>query len=100
MAKKKAEDKLVRISTAAEAAGVSKQTVEYYILLGLIEPLGKQGSQGRYFDEVLIRRIRLIRQLNESGYTLRDIRQTYLTGPSRSRPTGSQKKRRSRSPPK
>jgi len=68
----------VRISEAAKAAGVPKQTIEYYIMLGLISPIRLPGRYGRYFDAALVRRIRLIRQLNETGYTLRDIRETYL----------------------
>ena len=32
----------------------------------------------RFFDDNLVKRIRLIHQLNASGYTLRDIRETYL----------------------
>ena len=68
----------MRISQTARAAGVSKQTVEYYIMIGLISPIRKPGKRGRFFDESLVRRIRLIRQLNESGYTLRAIRETYL----------------------
>ncbi len=79
MARKgRSKNDLVRISAAAEAAGVSKQTVEYYILLGLIKPIRVPGKRSRYFDRELIRRIRLIRRLNKSGYTLRDIRETYL----------------------
>jgi len=69
---------LVRISKAAELAGVTKQAVEYYILLGLIHPIRPEGSRARYFDEALIRRIQLIRRLNDDGYTLQAIRQTYL----------------------
>ena len=69
---------LMRISKAAEAAGVSKQTVEYYIMLGMVEPIREAGSRSRFFDDRLVRRIRLIRRLNDSGYTLRSIRQTYL----------------------
>jgi DNA-binding transcriptional MerR regulator len=68
----------MRISAAAEAAGVSKQTVEYYIMIGLITPLHKPGRKGRFFDDELVKRIRLVRELNESGYTLRDIREIYL----------------------
>jgi len=72
-------DSLVRISAAAKAADVSKQTIEYYVMLGLIEPVRKEGNSGRFFDDELIKRIRLIHALNKSGYTLRDIRETYLT---------------------
>ncbi len=70
----------MRISSAARAANVSKQTIEYYIMLGLINPIRPPDRQGRFFNDALVRRIRLIRQLNESGYTLRAIRETYLSG--------------------
>ena len=77
-AKDNPDKPVMRISKAAEAAGVSRQTVEYYIMLGLIEPIRREGSRSRSFDEKIVRRIRLIHRLNESGYTLRSIRQTYL----------------------
>jgi len=72
------DKKVLRLSDAAKAAGVSRQTVEYYVMLGLIDPIHRPGRRRRYFDEKLVRRIRLIRRLNKSGYTLRDIRETYL----------------------
>ena len=95
MAAKGSDEKLMRISAAARAAGVSTQTIDYYIMLGLIEPLRKANRSARYFDDALVRRIRLIRHLNQSGYTLRDIRDTYLANPSGSRPRrkGSRKSR-------
>ena len=74
------DNSLMRISGAADAAGVSKGTVEYYIMLGLISPITPAGRRGRFFDDELVKRIKLIRALNESGYTLRAIRETYLTG--------------------
>ena len=67
----------LRISAAAQAAGVSRQTVEYYIMIGLIVPLRVSGRHGRFFDERLVRRIRLIRRMNRLGYTLGEIRRTY-----------------------
>lgn len=80
MAKKAGETSLMKISQAASAAGVSRQTVEYYIMLGMITPLRVPRKAGRYFDKALVKRIALIHQLNKSGYTLRDIRETYLRG--------------------
>jgi MerR family mercuric resistance operon transcriptional regulator len=76
--KSDSDKQLMRISQAAEAAGVSPQTIEYYLMLGLIEPIRQPGKRGRFFDESHVKRIRLVRQLNESGYTLRSIRETYL----------------------
>ncbi len=67
---------LMRLSAAAAAANVSRATLEYYILLGLVQPL-RQGPR-RLFDQKMIRRVKLIRRLNRTGYTLRDIAQTYL----------------------
>ena len=70
----------MRISKAAAAAEVSRQTVEYYIMLGMIVPLRQEGRYGRFFDAELVKRIKLIRRLNETGYALRDIREIYLKG--------------------
>ncbi len=72
--------KLMRIGQAAKAAGVSTQTIEYYILLGLIDPLTLPGKKSRFFNASLVKRIKLIRELNDSGYTLREIRTTWLRG--------------------
>ncbi len=68
----------MRLAAAAEAAGVSKQTIEYYIMVGLIKPIRHKDRFGRFFDNNLVRRIKLIRELNETGYTLRDIREIYI----------------------
>jgi len=68
----------MRLSQAAQAAGVSKQTVEYYCMLGLVRPLRPPHRRGRFFDAGLVKRIALIHRLNTSGYTLRSIRETYL----------------------
>lgn len=80
MAKTSAESAMLRISKAAQAAGVSKQTLEYYVMLGLVRPRQVPGKKGRYFDAALVKRVRLIHQLNRSGYTLQEIRETYLRG--------------------
>ena len=68
----------MKISAVARLAGVSKQTVEYYVMLGLIHPYRDDQTRRRTFDDSHVRRIRLIRQLNASGYTLREIREIWL----------------------
>ncbi|MFP4140370.1 MAG: MerR family transcriptional regulator [Planctomycetota bacterium] len=68
----------MKISQAARQAGVSKQTVEYYVMLGLVEPIREGEKRRRFFTDEHVRRIRLIRQLNQTGYTLRAIKETYL----------------------
>jgi len=75
----KETSKLVRLGQAARSAGVSTQTLEYYIMLGLVTPINHPpGSRRRFFDADLVKRIRLIRELNDTGYTLREIRTTWL----------------------
>jgi DNA-binding transcriptional MerR regulator len=49
-------------------------------MIGLIHPIRQPGSQGRFFDAALVKRIKLIRKLNTTGYTLRDIREVYFKG--------------------
>jgi DNA-binding transcriptional MerR regulator len=71
---------LMKIGQAAKVAGVSTQTIEYYVMLGLVTPIVQPGTRRRFFDPDLIKRIRLIRELNDSGYTLREIRTTWLRG--------------------
>ena len=57
-AKKAAKDKpLLKIGQAAKAAGVSRQTMEYYILIGLIVPIRSADKAARYFDEALVKSI-------------------------------------------
>ncbi|KKL64228.1 hypothetical protein LCGC14_2167140 [marine sediment metagenome] len=70
--------RLMKLGEAALAAAVSKQTIEYYIMLGLVNPITPPGTRRRFFDKKIIQRIRLIRELNDTGYTLREIRQTWL----------------------
>jgi DNA-binding transcriptional MerR regulator len=69
----------MRIAQAARVAGVATQSVEYYIMIGLVKPI-RRGQRSRFFDAKLINRIKLIKRLNKSGYTLRSIRETYLRG--------------------
>jgi DNA-binding transcriptional MerR regulator len=72
--------KLVPIGTAAKKAGVSRQTLQYYLMVGLLEPVDVTPSGRRLFDERSIERIKVIKKLNDSGYPLRAIRELFLDG--------------------
>jgi DNA-binding transcriptional MerR regulator len=71
---------LVSIGVAAKMAGVSRQSVQYYLMVGLIEPTEVAKSGRRLFDLKNIERIKLVKKLNESGYPLRAIRELFLEG--------------------
>ena len=74
------EAKLFSIGKAAEKAGVSRQSVQYYIMVGLLKAAQTSKTGRRLFDEDSVQRIRLIKRLNESGYPLRAIRELFIEG--------------------
>ena len=49
-------------------------------MVGLLEPTEVTPGGRRLFDEKAIKRIKLIRKLNDSGYPLRAIRELFLEG--------------------
>ena len=72
------QHQLVRISKAASGAGVSTQSLQYYLMLGLLEPTEYTPSGQQLFNDEAIKRIKLIKQLNSTGYPLREIREIFL----------------------
>ncbi len=76
------KSKLSPIGTAAKKAGISRQSLQYYLMVGLLEPTEVTPTGRRMFDEKSIERIKLIKKLNESGYPLRAIRELFLEGRS------------------
>lgn len=77
MAKK---SELLPIGKAAKKAGISRQSLQYYLMVGLLEPTQVTETGRRMFDEKSIGRIKLIKKLNKSGYPLRAIRELFLEG--------------------
>jgi len=73
----------LRTGAAAKKAGISRQSLQYYLMLGLVKPTEVTPTGRRLFDKKAIEQIRLIKKLNESGYTLRAIRELFLEGPGR-----------------
>ncbi len=76
------ETELVSLSQAAKKAGVSRQSLQYYLMVGLLEPTQVTPTGRRLFDGKAVDRIRLIYQLNTSGYPLRAIRELFMEGRS------------------
>ncbi len=74
------KSRLIPIGTAAKKAGISRQSLQYYLMVGLLEPTEITPTGRRLFDEKSIERIKLIKKLNDSGYPLRAIRELFLEG--------------------
>ena len=76
------KSKLSPIGAAAKKAGISRQSLQYYLMVGLLEPTEVTPTGRRMFDKKSIERIKLIKKLNDSGYPLRAIRELFLEGRS------------------
>jgi len=76
------QHKMISIGPAAKKAGISRQSLQYYLMLGLLEPKEVTDTGRRLFDEKNVERIKLIKRLNDSGYPLRAIRELFLEGHS------------------
>ena len=74
------KSKLISIGTASKKAGISRQSLQYYLMVGLLEPTEITPTGRRMFDEKAVERIRLIKKLNSSGYPLRAIRELFMEG--------------------
>jgi DNA-binding transcriptional MerR regulator len=72
--------KLLSIGAAAKLAGVSRQSLQYYIMVGLVEPTHVSNTSRRLFDQEAVKRVKLIKKINKSGYPLRAIRELFLEG--------------------
>ncbi len=72
--------KLMPIGIAAKKAGISRQSLQYYIMIGLLQPADITTTGRRLFDDKSVELIKLIKKLNNSGYTLREIREIFLQG--------------------
>lgn len=74
------EKKLLAIGPAAKKAGISRQSLQYYLMVGLLEPSEVTQTGRRMFDQKTVERIKLIKKLNDSGYPLRAIRELFMEG--------------------
>jgi DNA-binding transcriptional MerR regulator len=71
---------LMPIGLAAKKAGISRQSLQYYLMVGLLEPAKITPTGRRFFDNDSIKRIKLIKKLSDTGYPLRAIRELFLEG--------------------
>ena len=74
------KEDILSIGEAAKKAGVSRQSLQYYLMVGLLQPTEVSPTGRRQFDRHAVDRIRLIKKLNDSGYPLRAIRELFMEG--------------------
>ena len=64
---KKSSRQLLKTAEAAKAGGVSRQTLQYYLMVGLVEATERTSGGHQLFDEEAIKRVRLIKQIRKIG---------------------------------
>ena len=69
--------KLYSAGEVVRIAGISRQVLHSYTVLGLLHPAERTATNRRYYAEPVFRRIRLIRRMLESGYTLQSLREIF-----------------------
>ena len=74
MTPKKPVKKLFKIGEVAEYSGLSRQTVNYYTVLGLLGEAERTRAGHRLYDETVFDRIDRIRELKQT-HTLREVRE-------------------------
>jgi len=71
-------ERLYKTGEVLKTAGISREVFYRYLTAGLVKPARVSPGGHNYFSEAIFKHIELIRRLNDSGYTLRDIKDTYF----------------------
>ena len=69
---------LLRTKDVLSLTGISRQMLYRYITAGLIEEETVTSTGRRLFSPDVVKRIALIRRVNDRDYTLRDIREIFF----------------------
>ncbi|MCZ6794273.1 MAG: MerR family transcriptional regulator [Planctomycetota bacterium] len=70
--------RLLKTGEVLEATGISHQVLYRYATLGLIEEAGTTSGGQRLFHPHVVELIAHIKGLNETGYSLRDIKEIFF----------------------
>ena len=65
----------LRIGDVATRSGVTRDAVRFYERAGLLDQPGRTKSRQRVYDETTVERIHLVRQLQNCGLTIHDIKE-------------------------
>jgi DNA-binding transcriptional MerR regulator len=69
---------LLRTSEILRMTGITHQVLYRYITAGLIEPVHVTKTGQRFFRTETINLIEIIKDFNQKGYLLRDLKDTYF----------------------
>ena len=64
-----------RIGDIATRSGITRDAIRFYERAGLLDQPGRTTSRHRLYDITILERIRLVRQLQNCGLTISDIKE-------------------------
>ena len=73
------ETTLFRSGEVIKRSGVSRQILYQYTAMGLVEEAQRTENGHRLYGHDIFDRLRLIRELNNSGYALKDIKEIFFS---------------------
>jgi DNA-binding transcriptional MerR regulator len=71
-------EKLYKTGEVLKRAGISREVFYRYLTMGLLRPARRSPGGHNLFTDSVFKHIELIQRLNRSGFTLRDIKDTYF----------------------
>ncbi|HUV38395.1 MAG TPA: MerR family transcriptional regulator [Planctomycetota bacterium] len=71
-------EKLHKTGEVLKRAGISREVFYRYLTVGLVKPVRRSAGGHHLFSDAVFKHIELIRRLNESGFSLRDIKDIYF----------------------
>ena len=71
-------EKLYKTGEVLRRTGFSRQSFYQYLTLGLIKEARVTAGGHHLFDESVFTRLKIIKRLNRTGYTLRDIKEVFF----------------------
>ena len=84
----------LRITEAAQAAGVNKETLRYYERRGLLEEPVRSPGGHRLYGEHAVQTLRIIKAAQRLGFTLGEVADLLEVGKRRGRTVGLQDRAR------
>jgi MerR family redox-sensitive transcriptional activator SoxR len=75
---RKPKQPLFTTGQVMKRTGLSRQVLYQYSTMGLIREQATTPKGHRRYGEDVFRRLELIRELNQTGYTLRDIKEIFF----------------------
>ena len=70
--------RLYKTGEVLKRAGITREVFYRYLTMGLVKPARVSPGGHNLFSKSVFRHIELIRKLNNSGFTLRDIKDIYF----------------------